>query len=113
MTIDLAAIKARHAVTTKGPWELYCELNVRGDGRRGVVTSALSSNGSYYQNVANMTFIAAAHADIPALVAEVERLQRTLAETQAELDEVYESLSAANTTIEAYELRDKREAAEQ
>ena len=85
--LDLYAIKARHAAATAGPWEVYYELNVRGAERRGVVTNSHHANGSHDANVANLTFIAAAHADIPALVAEVERLRAGIAQIASDLDD--------------------------
>lgn len=76
MALDLEPIKARHAASTEGDW-------VSGDrvvwhtspvfGQIPVALAHIPANG---------VFIAHAHADIPALVAEVERL-RAVVDAQA------------------------------
>lgn len=83
------AIKKRNAARTPGKWETAI--------REGFIPSALIitdndqliaqaafSNFSTEQDFKNMAFAAHASEDIPALIAEVERLQTTLKEAYNE-----------------------------
>lgn len=72
MSLDLEAIKARAEAATPGPWECV--------GMGDVVTPTFVIQTTD-RNPADGRFIANARTDVPALVAEVERLQ-------AEVDEL-------------------------
>jgi len=97
MTIDLEAIKARLEGVTKGPWAVRqtvihgknyggCWVEIEngslipmsGSGGSMSYTSRILETQCHDHNDANARFIAAARADIPALVAEVERLRDAL-----------------------------------
>ena len=75
-TLDLEAIKARCEAATAGPWQAYFTTHgdpyVAEEGRPkfGMVVS--TSPDDYGR--ANCQFIAHARTDIPALIAEIERL---------------------------------------
>lgn len=76
MTLDLEAIKTRAGAATPGPWHpdpdeccVYADEETSGTG------DALAER---ILTVADASFIAAARSDVPALVAEVERLTRLL-----------------------------------
>ena len=91
--LDLEAIKARHAAATAEEWELLYETV--SDEEEAFNGAPLAGVGYYVPELndfvaivmtpdsidinddlaENLTFIAAAHADVPALIAEVERLQ--------------------------------------
>ena len=90
--IDLDAIKARAAAATKGPWIAEPEdagENHYTPARVWAVTESdyWSSDVSEMQLAAggpnDMEFIAAARSDVPALVAEVERLRAEQSEVLA------------------------------
>ena len=83
MTLDLDAIRARADVATPGPWTTDDDGRY---GRRVVVDGLPLANyreiaecSGYVQSAAdtrvNSEFIAAARSDVPALLAEVERLR--------------------------------------
>ena len=101
MTLDLDAIKARVAAATPGPWEWVCEAHCGVEHRSQEIPAcrnaqydwfALRSNdapvlehwATYADDSglsvgpADATFIARARSDIPALIAEVERLRGVL-----------------------------------
>jgi hypothetical protein len=88
LTIEqLNAIRERAEKATAGPWEYY-EVN-------GGYTVELNDRGeailSYYDRseaVSNAEFIANARQDIPALLAEVDRLKKKFAEI-SELSEIF------------------------
>ena len=77
--IDLAAIKARLAAATPGPWSAYsamCCPDMGGvQGPKGSVCTAQVGRYGHPMTLEDAEFIAAARTDIEALVAEVERLR--------------------------------------
>lgn len=87
---ELQAIKARAEAATPGPWTTESYGNdgrddveiqhVRGSNGRTVVTT----DCNVYTTDEDATFIAHARTDVPALVAEVERLQKVHADLEAE-----------------------------
>lgn len=91
----LAEIRARVKATTEGPWSFHPNhafadpsdpLYVAGDGT--VIADDISKKN-------NAVFIAHSRTDVPALIAEVERL-RVIADGMATDDDVtYEQLTAA------------------
>lgn len=84
--LDLDAIKARADAASAGPWTAE---------RDGLVWAPrLGDPVSGSTEMEDAEFIAAARADVPALVAEVERLQRLLGEPFPTSD-AYESLHQA------------------
>ena len=70
MTLDLNAIKARANAATEGPWGVKDARVFGDDGRTQVCT--LSGTRAWLPDA---EFIAHARTDVPALVAEVERLR--------------------------------------
>lgn len=93
MTINLDAIKARAEAATEGPWRLdgpwwiddpsdpdcpAALAMVTGPGRVGIMVPERTD-----ANDADAEFIAHARTDVPALVAEVERLQAVVARVEA------------------------------
>ncbi|WP_329131425.1 hypothetical protein OG552_10175 [Streptomyces sp. NBC_01476] len=89
---QLAEIAAREAAASKGPWlegarrgnvpTLYRPLT-SGDGV-STYPSVLFELTSVYGGPGDMAFIAAAREDVPALLAEVERLAARVTELEAE-----------------------------
>jgi hypothetical protein len=90
MTLDLPAIRARAEAATPGPWqEVLCPKSafdgkdwigvasedVVGKGGLGVCINGRVGDGHEVQSVADAEFIAHARTDIPALLAEVDRLR--------------------------------------
>lgn len=69
---ELAAIKARAEAATPGPWDTVLSRHVvsHADAFRGAPDWPLMP-----KTVADATFISHARTDVPALVAEVERLR--------------------------------------
>ena len=83
--MDLEAIKARCEAATEGPWEfadVAREVWVSG----GNIDVVSGEDGAYISD-ADGEFIAHAREDVPALVAEVERLQKQLAVAVKDLSE--------------------------
>lgn len=78
MKLDLSAIKARHAATTQGTWATNSEPGSQDVTicTRGYVVAQLGDEVEQEDT----EFLAAAHQDIPTLVAEVERLRAALYE---------------------------------
>lgn len=78
---ELAAIKARAEAASEGPWAHY-ETQMADNwvmaGGTGVLTGTAVCEPTYQRKDAD--FIAHSRTDIPALVAEVERLQKIIAE---------------------------------
>lgn len=94
MGIDLGAIKARAEAATKGPWE---DFTPHSDAER---FSASVGMASLMDDIAlnvlsnrDAEFIAAARTDIPALIAEVERLRGIVDRVR----EVHAPIDALNT----------------
>ena len=91
--IDLDAIKAKLAATTPGPWEWGTTpwgspVLRRRLGEQGLnVINADPSGGEYELAIdpggSDAAFIAHARTDVPALVAEVERLRAALLDLAA------------------------------
>jgi len=87
MTIDLNAIKARCKALDErmgdGPWTLERSIPYVG------LFSVYDSDGNVISHDVEevQSFIYHSHADVPALVAEVERLQRELHDEQVRRDE--------------------------
>ena len=76
MALDLEAIKARAEATTPGPWDVMGPAHHRHIavvGRHYITTPNKGGRSAHNEQVAE--FIAHARTDIPALVAEVERLR--------------------------------------
>jgi hypothetical protein len=71
---ELEAIKVRCAQATPGPWGTYHSLN----GWHYTKPGSGPVRTTYEQARADVEFIAAARTDVPALVAEVERLRAAL-----------------------------------
>jgi hypothetical protein len=67
---QLAAIKARADAATAGPWFVIKSRDVFS----GVIAPGVETIGMDFEKDANAKFTAHAREDIPALVAEVERL---------------------------------------
>jgi hypothetical protein len=78
MTLDLTPIKARLANATCGPWEAYsamCCPDMGGvSGPKGSVCAHQVGRYGHPMSIEDAEFVAAARADVEALVAEVERL---------------------------------------
>lgn len=90
--VDLPAIKARAEKATAGPWEIIGA----GEYVRGPGIIVAPDNGGI--NEADAEFIAASRTDIPALVAEVERLREERKEFMPTIDRLSELL---NRTVNA------------
>lgn len=102
---ELAAIEARLAAATMGPWEpaIMGEVYATAPDERGVHCpnsdiAFIKEDGTWHSllicrgmdgptRVANAEFIAAARSDVPALVAEVRRLRAELATGRAKVEE--------------------------
>lgn len=88
--LDIGAIKARADAATPGPWIRFYEGSH--DWVIGRVedpqTSAVAQVYEYAANnyEADTAFIAAARTDVPALVAEVERLHKALTDLKRDHD---------------------------
>ncbi len=79
MTLDLEAIKARAEAAWPGPWAGTPErVGYYDDGRWFTIAHMSAWEGPAVDGP-NAEFIAAARTDVPALVAEVERLQAVIA----------------------------------
>ena len=85
---QLQAIKARANAATPGPWECH------NDDFVVVLHDGVWHTISIPDTSPNAAFIAAARADVPALVAEVERLRAQLAAARIASQEVYKALAA-------------------
>src|SRR5262249_15361143 len=97
-------IKARADAATEGPWRVHAA----GMGIRGATTPyawILSpDNGSIAERhssgtMADCEFVAAARTDVPALLAEVERLRARVAEVEGERDAPI--IETSNTDLRA------------
>ncbi|MGE7843942.1 hypothetical protein ACQKNX_24550 [Lysinibacillus sp. NPDC093712] len=80
---QLNAIKERLAKATPGPWGFDKGDNLREDRRPAVVEHFDYEHGEWFihgdiADISDATFIAHARQDIPALVAEIERLRAEL-----------------------------------
>lgn len=87
MTPDLSAIRARAEAATPGPWKNQLpgrSYVVRAGNKR--IAEMMTFTSEERDNDA--TFIAHARADIPALLAEIERLQSLLAPLKGESAEM-------------------------
>lgn len=96
--MNLEAIKNREILATQGPWKIVKSeetgVQIGTTWEHGqledcvpVVTTAHGVSGTtIYINDNNAEFIAHARQDVPALIAEIERLQNELAKTQRLLD---------------------------
>lgn len=92
---ELAAIRARADAATRGPWEWQSAWNgqffwLSGAEDRSVLAAVLddgSAGGEYEQTIApdsaDGLFVAHARADVPRLLAEIDRLRRENATLQA------------------------------
>jgi len=96
MTLDLDAIKARLEGVTDGPWEYQKDGGkvrriFQGNGGSQIATVSVFADWqpleqkkmAHNRADQNARFIAAARTDIPALVAEVERLREYFAAVEA------------------------------
>jgi hypothetical protein len=85
--LDLSAIKARIEAASAGPWTAHPD---------GLVWAPrLGDPVSGSAELEDAEFIAAARLDVPALVAEVERLTRLLGPTPVPSVDSYESMAQA------------------
>src|SRR3990167_8085811 len=73
---DLAAIKARADAATAGPWH-WTEDGLEDANNQYVVAGNFSCE-AYAGKEADAAFISAASSDVPALIAEVDRLRAAL-----------------------------------
>lgn len=81
--LDLAPIKARAEAATPGPWKDDGEIIGPGFG----IAQTWDKHEDDFANAeANSEFIAHARQDIPALVAEVERLRAVISDREAARD---------------------------
>ncbi len=72
---ELAEIEARAEAATPGPWEVDNDLSVfTKDGGHGTPWTLFDTVGNEGEDSSNADFIAHARQDVPALVAEVRRL---------------------------------------
>lgn len=82
--LDLLAIKTRLQAASSGPWRLQGERpaaqHVGGTLWAGPVQIILAGGRATPLEKANAAFVAGARSDVPALIAEVERLRAELAE---------------------------------
>ena len=100
MTLNLEAIKARCEKATAGPWYGYEERESSAEGHAvSTGPSNLFTIGISNQDANDADFIAHARTDIPALVAEVERLQSALAAARAALDGERDACDEARSLI--------------
>lgn len=86
--IDLNKIKARTTAATPGPWEKIESHLGKKEPYYGVYTwdkKSITGWGRVCQPGNDAAFIAHARVDIPALVAEVDRLQEALTEAKNEI----------------------------
>lgn len=77
---ELEAIKARAAAATPGPWEFDGKGDIVPDGDKSDFVAMI------HYSAEDAEFIAHARADVPALVAEVERLRAENAKLDEMLD---------------------------
>lgn len=78
MTLDIDAIKARADAATEGPWVVDDQkyvLRSKNGGWDGLIIATVQHDDFGLVEEDNTAFIASARQDIPALLAEVERLQ--------------------------------------
>jgi hypothetical protein len=77
---EFAAIKARCAAATPGPWRSYVEGRDHTSGSDFIMTGEGNSRGRDIElsgaTKADQDFIAHARQDVPRLAAEIERLRR-------------------------------------
>jgi hypothetical protein len=90
MSLDIEEIRARLDATTNEPWTVAAEIDgvragrntvVHAHGKR-VVTVGQTRPHHDREAEANVAFIATARQDVPALLAEIERLREDLADAQ-------------------------------
>lgn len=121
--INVAALNALCDAATPGPWEIADEIDGWRRGRRTVVKAGVPGGASRKRVVTvdqtrdhhdkdaedNVAFIAAARTALPALLAEVERLQAALVATRkpAPDPEHPERLAAAHQVIEGLRARER------
>lgn len=101
----LAEIKAREQVATPGPWEEKTNRHPQCNGEPWGWISGASGNITWsgYVGKTNADFIAHARTDIPALVAEVERLTREKEEEIAFKEFNYEMCNQKDLEIATLE----------
>lgn len=112
---DLAAIEARVAATTEGPWRVGLTWDKKEEtlsveaGHRDIVLVyshpgvSPISGGSESEGIGNKYFIAHAREDVPALVAEIRRMRADL----VEWEEVLAPLWVERHETEKQQLRDE------
>lgn len=104
---ELAAVRAREAAATPGPWctddwEIYQGVDYEAGAEW--IGETCRAVGRSQEDRANAAFIAAARTDIPVLLAEVARLRRALgeaADTVAELESEVGGWSARHAAEQA------------
>lgn len=94
---QLIAIKERAAKATPGPWDFDKGDNLRGDRRPAVIEHFDYDHGERFihgdiADISDAEFIANARQDIPALVAEVERLLEAVEKLTEEKSELAQRL---------------------
>ena len=88
--LDLEAIKKRCEAATPGPWKQISYV-VYTDDQSKAIGKAFGEGVIWSEQLANAALFAAARTDIPALIAEVERLRDT-ANIATTLNKVYAKL---------------------
>lgn len=93
MAIDLDAIKTRAKAATPGPWEVnllhnsYARVIVQGTAHKNTVGIAGIGHTEIGAEIGkDASFIACAREDIPALIAEVERLRGLLGNSSTPIE---------------------------
>lgn len=107
MTLNLEAIKARCERATNPPW-VFNPKSTGGEVQPSLASHAESlgdlapmpiTTGTPFWSDSDFDFIAHARTDLPALVAEVERLQSAIAAAHAALDGEREATRSVRTCI--------------
>lgn len=79
--MDVKAIRERAEKATPGPWTIHSWGEITSfDVTQRYVAQAIAINAGYEVAKANADFIAHARTDVPALIDEIERLRRELAD---------------------------------
>ena len=112
MSIDLEAIKARCAAATLGPWTAENEVDHSGFDQSKLWIVMRNEPCAYkFDRREDAEFAAAARTDVPALVAEVERLHFLLAEcyraTGADPDGNDDAMLARHALVKVKMLREE------
>jgi hypothetical protein len=90
MSLDLEAIRRRCEAATPGPWSVEEDWTAEVRSPSGLIAKVI-----YPRHLLDAEFIAAAREDVPALLAEVERLTAAVAERQGMVEHWVKSLNQA------------------